>query len=329
MKKDLDFLLELGWAYWKSQVVFAGVELGVFELLKKGDKESAEIAKRLGTDPRATGMLLNALVALKLLYKKANRYQNTPIASQYLIKGAPNYQGDRIHHLHNLWVRWERLQEAIRTGRSVVEETEKEPDPQKVRDFMTSMHNLARMKVKILLKKLGVKPFHRLLDLGGGPGTYAIAIAQKNPNLTAVVYDLAPNLEIAREFIKEAGLEDRVTTQVGNFLEEDLPEEAFDAVLVSNILHIYDPPTNVSILKKCHKALEPEGLIIVHDMVLDKSGCAPLFPTFFSLNMLLGTCSGASYREEEIKEWLSKAGFSRIKTRFLDKDSAIIIGAKL
>src|SRR3989338_3218297 len=121
MKKDLESLLELGWAYWKSQVIFAGVELGVFELLiKEKGTESVEIARRLCTDPRATEMLLNALVGLKLLSKKAERYKNTPIASQYLVKGTPVYQGNRIHHLHNLWQRWERLQEAIRTGRSEI-----------------------------------------------------------------------------------------------------------------------------------------------------------------------------------------------------------------
>ena len=329
MRKDLESLLELGWAYWKSQVIFAGVELGIFELLKKEGKESSEIARRLGTNPRATEMLLNALVGLKLLSKKADRYRNTPIASQYLVKGTPVYQGDRIHHLHNLWQRWERLQEAIRTGRSALDEKEGErPDPKKVRDFMTSMHNYASMKTRDLLKRLDVRAFRRLLDLGGGPGTYAIAIARKNPRLTAVVYDLDHNLEIAREFIKEAHLGARVTTQAGNFLEEDLPEGAFDAILASNVLHIYDPPTNVSILRKCHKALQPGGRVIIHEFVLNKSGTGPPFPAFFSLNMLLGTCSGACYGEAEMKGWLATAGFSRVKTRRLDKDSALIIGVR-
>ncbi len=355
MKKDLEYLLELGWAYWKSQVVFTGVELGIFELLKeggkepadvaagfslrrrtqpkgcgyKGGKESTEIARRLGTDPRAMEMFLNALVSLRLLSKRANRYQNTSVASRYLVRGAAAYQGDRIHHLHNIWPRWEKLQESVRTGRSALEEKEDEkPDPQRVRDFMTAMHNYAQMKAKTLLKRLNVRSFRRLLDLGGGPGTYAIAIARKNPRLTAVVYDLAHNLEIAREFIKGAGLEDRVTTQVGNFLEEELPEEAFDAILVSNVLHIYDPPTNISILKKCRKALQPGGRVVIHDFLLDESGTGPLYPVFFSLNMLLGTCSGACYRGAEMKEWLFTAGFSGIKTRFLDKDSAVIIGIR-
>ncbi len=320
--------MELGWVYWKSQVVFAGVELGIFELLKgcAVGKNPAEIAAKLGLNPRATEMLLNALVSLELLTKKANCYQNSFLTSKYLVKGVPTYQGDRIHHLHNLWQRWEKLQQAIRTGQSVVEE--KEPDPQRVRDFMTSMHNYARLKVKIVLSRLDVRPFRRLLDLGGGPGTYAIAVAQKNPLLTAVVYDLAQNLEIAREFIKEAGLEDRVSTQVGNFLEEDLPKEAFDAVLVSNVLHIYEPTTNISILKKCYDALQRGGYVIVHDFLINDTGTAPLYAVLFSLNMLLGTYRGACYTKAETQKWLSTTGFSRIKTRFLDKNSALIIGEK-
>lgn len=324
--KRVDYLIELGWAYWRSQVIFAGVELGVFDLLAQDGKNPLEIARGLNTNPRATEMLLNALVALKLLKRKGDIYLNTFLASQYLVRGVPFYQADRIRHQHNLWDKWSRLQQAIRTGKSVVED--KETDPEKLLEFMKAMHNNGTVKAQKILRKFNLKPSRRLLDLGAGPGTYSIEFARVNPRLQAVVYDLPDNAEIAKTFIKESGLEGRITTQAGNCLEENLGEGLYDAIFVSNLLHIYAPTTNVEILRKCYRALEPGGKVIIHDFFVNKARTGPLFSTLFSLNMLLGTCEGAAYSKEEFKGWLLEAEFKAIKTITLDRDSALIIGGK-
>lgn len=324
--KKLDHIEELSRAYWKSQVIFAGVELGVFDFLAQGAKSSIEIAMGLRINPRATEMLLNALVALKLLKKRHRRYQNTPITSKYLVKGTPLYQGARIHHMHNLWDRWALLQKAIHSGKSVVEDVK--INQKRLEDFMASMHNGGVMKARLIIKKFSLKGFKRLLDLGGGPGAYSIEFTRAYPELVATIFDLSDNIKIAKRFIKEAGLEGRVLTKVGNCLEVGLGREAYDVVFVSNLIHIYAPQTNVGILKKCHKAIKPGGKVVIHDFLLDSSGTAPPFPVLFSLNMLLGTCEGSSYSEREIKDWLLEAGFKRPKTIRLDRDSALIVGRK-
>lgn len=324
--KTLDHIEELSWAYWKSQVIFAGVELGVFDLLAECTKPPIEAAQELNADPRATEMLLNALVSLGLLKKRNRRFENSPYASEYLVRGKPLYQGTRIHHMHNLWDRWARLQEAVRTGKSVVEDTV--TDPKRLEDFMASMRNSGTMKARLIVKKFSLKPFKNLLDLGGGPGAYSIEFVRAHPGLTATVFDLLDNIKIAKRCIKEAGLKGRVLTKVGNCLEVGLGRERYDVVFVSNLAHIYAPETNIGILKKCCEALEPGGKVIIHDFLLDSSGTGPLFPVLFSLNMLLGTCEGSSYGGGDFAEWLLKAGFKRPKTVRLDKDSGLVIGEK-
>ncbi|MFQ5861847.1 MAG: class I SAM-dependent methyltransferase [Candidatus Brocadiales bacterium] len=324
--KKFDYIEELSWAYWKSQVIFAGVELGVFDLLARGAKSSIEAAQELGTDPRATEMLLNALVSLGLLKKMKRRYENNPITAQYLVKGTPLYQGARIHHMHNLLDRWARLQEAVRTGKSVVEDIG--TDPKRLEDFMGSMYNSGIMKARLIIKKFNLKRFKNLLDLGGGPGAYSIEFVRAYPGLTATVFDLSDNIKIAKRFIKEAGVKGRVLTKVGDCLEVSLGREAYDVVFVSNLLHIYAPKTNTDILKKCYEALEPGGKVVIHDFILDSSGTSPLFPVLFSLNMLLGTCEGSSYSKREIRGWLLEAGFKKPKTVRLNKDSALVIGER-
>src|SRR3989338_252108 len=324
--KMLDHIEELSWAYWKSQVIFAGVELGVFDLLTERSKSSIETAQELGTNPRATEMLLNALVSLGLLKETNGKYENKAYTSEYLVRGRPLYQGERIHHMHNLWDRWARLQEAVRTGKSVVGDTV--TDPKRLEDFMASMHTSGTKKVRLIVKKFSLKPFKNLLDLGGGPGVYSIEFVRANPGLTATVFDLADNIEVAKRCIKEAGLEDRVLTRVGNCLDVGLGHEEYDVVFVSNLVHIYAPETNIGILKKCYEALESGGKVVIHDFLLDSSGAGPLFPALFSLCMLLGTCEGASYGKKDLKTWLLKAGFKRPRAVRLDKDSGLVIGEK-
>ena len=324
--KGLERIEELSWAYWKSQVIFAGVELGVFDLLDTAARSSIEAARELNTDPRATEMLLNAMVSLELLKKTGRRFSNTAPVSEYLVRDKPLYQGARIHHMHNLWDRWARLQEAVRTGKSVVED--KITDPKRLADFMASMQNSGTMKARLIAKKFDLKPFRKLLDVGGGPGAYSIEFARTHPGLTATVFDLADNLKIARRRIKEAGLQGRVLTKVGNCLEVGLGREAYDIIFVSNLVHIYAPDTNVGILQKCHKALVAGGKVVIHEFVLDATGTRPLFPALFSLNMLLGTCEGASYGKEEMKGWLIEAGFRRPKTIRLNRDSGLVTAEK-
>ncbi|MFQ5956380.1 MAG: class I SAM-dependent methyltransferase [Candidatus Brocadiales bacterium] len=325
--KELERIEELSWAYWKSQIIFAGVELGVFDILAQGAKPSIEAAQELRTDPRATEMLLNAMVSLGLLKKNnRGRYSNTPTVSQYLVKGTPLYQGARIHHMHNLWDRWARLQQAVRTGKSVVEDVR--ADPKRLEDFMASMHNSGIMKARLITKKFSLRRFTNLLDLGGGPGAYSIEFVRTHPGLTATVFDLSDNIKIAKRFIKEAGLEGRVRTKVGDCLEVSLGREAYDVVFVSNLVHIYAPKTNIGTLKKCYKALKPGGIVVIHDFILDRSGTGPLFPVLFSLNMLLGTCEGSSYSERELKDWLLEVGFKKSRTVRLNKDSALVVGEK-
>lgn len=324
--KELERIERLSWVYWESQVIFAGIDLGVFDLLSKCPKSSIEVAQELQTDPRATGMLLNAMVSLGLLKKTGRRYGNTPCTNEYLVRDRPLYQGARIHHMHNLWDRWARLQDAVRTGKSVVEDIG--TDKERLEDFMASMHNSGIMKARLIARKFKLKRFKNMLDLGGGPGAYSIEFVRSHPGLTATVFDLADNIEIARRSIKEAGLEDRIHTKVGDCLEVDVGHNEYDVVFVSNLIHIYAPETNAGILKKCHKALQNGGSVVIHEFLLDSSGTGPPFPVLFGLNMLLGTCEGSSYGEEEMKAWLQEAGFGRPKTIRLNKDSGLITAQK-
>ena len=328
--KEVQYIYELSYGYWKSQVLFVAVEMGIFTLIGDKDKSYNIISKELGTNPRATEMILNTLVSLGFLKKVKGSFRNAPISRRYLIKDIPLYQGDRVHHFHNLWEFWSRLDVAVRTGKPTAFENVKEIDvgDHRLRDFLKSMHNIGSIQAEEICRKLRIKEYQKLLDLGGGQGTYAVRFAMENPEMMATVYDLPDVIKITRKFIGESGLQGRVKTQAGNCLEEDFGKERFDIIFVSNLLHIYNPAEIREILKKCWYSLMKKGIVVIQEFTLNLAKTRPTFGTLFRLNMLLGTVGGGMYAGGEIKEWLQMVGFKRVKKMTLSLDSNLIIGHK-
>jgi len=328
--RDIEYLNEISYGYWKAQVLFVAVEMGIFTLIKGVGKSDKVVARKIGTDHRATEMFLNALVSLGLLRKVKEVYKNTAMSSRYLVKDRPLYQGDRIRHFHNMWDYWTRLGVAIKTGKpTAFDDAEKEVDEQRLRVFIKAMHNIGTIQAEEVCRKLHLKKYSSLLDLAGGQGTYAVRFVEKNPEMRAVVFDLPDVIKIAKEHIKKSGMGGKVTTKAGDCLKVSFGKELYYFVFVSNLLHIYEPDENRKILKKCWDSLIENGIVVIQEFVLNRAKTQPIFGTLFSLNMLMGTHKGSSYSEVEMKEWLRDAGFKNIKRFNPGLESGLIIGYKL
>ena len=327
--KDIEYLNEISYSYWKAQVLFVATDMDVFTLIAGNGKSCKVIARRLRTDLRATEMILNALVSLKFLRKIKEIYRNTAISNRYLVKDSPLYQGDRIHHFHNLMDYWSKLSDAVRTGKpTAYDNAEEEVDEKRLREFIRAMHNIGAVQAGEICRKLHLKKYYSLLDLAGGQGTYAVRFAKENPKMKSVVFDLPEVIKITREHIKESGMKGKVATKAGDCLKDSFGKELYDIVFVSNLLHIYRPGENRKILKKCWDSLLKKGIVVVQEFVLNSAKTQPLFGTLFSLNMLMGTHRGSSYSYVEMKEWLKDVGFKNVKRVNLELDSGLIIGHK-
>ena len=327
---DVQYINDISYGYWKAQALFVASELDLFTLIGGRGKSGKVIAKKLGTHLRSTEMLLNALVSLKLLTKSKEIFSNTAVSKRCLSKKSPAYQGDRIQHFHNMWDYWSKLGTAVKSGKpTAYYNAKKGVDKQRLREFISAMHNTATVQAGTIYSKLQLKRYSRLLDLAGGQGTYAVKFAEKNQNLKAVVFDLPDVIKIAKEHIKESGMTGQITTKAGNCLEDSLGKELYDIVLVSHLLHAYDASENQKILKKCWDSLIKDGIVVIQEFILNPSKTMSLFGTLFSLNMLMGTQGGSSYSAVEMKEWLKKAGFKNLKRIDLGMESGLIIGKKV
>ncbi|MFO7558334.1 MAG: methyltransferase [Desulfobacterales bacterium] len=299
-------LLKLSGSYWESCTLHAAVKLDVFSVVSDEHLTSGEIIQKTGGTRRSMETLLNALVAMKLMEKSDNMYSNTEFGERFLSKSSAGYLGHIISHHHHLVESWARLDEAVLEAKPVRSRASFSDD-RKRESFLMGMFNLAMAIAPVLVKQVDLSDRSCLLDLGGGPGTYAIHFCLHNPGLKAVVYDLPATRTFAEKIIRQFDLAGRIDFWDGDFLTKGIEGE-FDVAWLSHILHGEGPDDCLKILKKTVSALKPGGMILIHEFILDNSMDAPLFPALFSLNMLLGTLNGRAYSEEQLFKMLEDAG---------------------
>ena len=321
-------LLSLSGAYWETCALHGAVKLDVFTAMGHKEITALGVAKKIGADPRGVAMLLNALCAMDLIGKKGDNYTNTPMSTTFLCKDSPRYVGFIIMHHHHLVESWSRLDEAVISGKAVRSSISHE-DESRRESFLMGMFNIAMGTAPQLVPTLDLSGKTRLLDLGGGPGTYAIHFCMHNPHLMATVFDLPTTQPFAKKTIEKFNMTHRIDFQAGNFIETPIQGQ-YDVVWLSHILHGDCPSDCDLIVEKAAKALEPEGMMIIHDFILNPGKDGPLFPALFSLNMLLGTQGGQSYSEDEIKEMMTRAGIENIqRTPYIGPmESGLMVGIK-
>ena len=319
-------LLEISGFFWKTCVLHTAVKMDLFTVI--GDKRptAGEIAQKVDGVVNSVEKLLNALAAMELLDKQNETYINTSSGRELLAKDSPRYLGHIIMHHHHLLESWSKLDQAVKSGQP--QRTRSSYSKEEWREsFLMGMFNMAMGLAPQIVPVIDVSNRQHLLDLGGGPGTYAIHFCLNNQNMKATVFDLPTTRPFAEKTIQQFKLADRIDFMDGNYLEDPV-EGRYDVAWLSHILHGEGPENCRMIIQKAVDALEPGGMIIIHDFILNNSMDGPLFPALFSLNMLLGTESGQSYSEEQIQDMLTAVGVRDIRRIAIQSpnDSGIILG---
>jgi SAM-dependent methyltransferase len=322
-------LLSFTGSYWGVCALHTGVKLNVFSQLEDSALDASGVAALIGTDARATGLLLDALTALGLLTKSGVLYELTTFSRTHLVRSAPGYMGHIIMHHHHLMPSWAKLPDAVRSGGPVGVNSSHANDEETRESFLMGMFNLASQLAPLVAAKVDLTGRRRLLDLGGGPGTYAVHFCLQNPDLAATIFDLPTSCAFAEGVVDRFGLSERINFSGGNFDEDDLPG-GFDAVWISHILHSEDEQECLTLLRKAVDALEPGGLLLVQDFLLNDEKDSPLFPALFSLNMLVGTPHGRSYSKGELAAMMTAAGVSGVKVVDfgLPNGAGLLVGVK-
>ncbi|GGO95530.1 class I SAM-dependent methyltransferase [Wenjunlia tyrosinilytica] len=315
-----DDVLTMMQAYKTTSLLRTGVQLGVFEGLAAGPEGAEALAARLGTDPRGMRILLNALVAVRLLDLDGNAFRLVSGAAQCLVPGRPGYLGDMVHVMAGDW-EWEalrRLSEAVRHGGVVVPENAETPGYRYWEDFAEYATAVAAPTAVTMADALD--PWARgrsrldVLDVACGHGYYGFTFAQRHP--AAEVYSLDwPNvLEVTARHAERMGVRARMHALPGDMFEVPLGGP-YDLAMVTNVLHHFSEEKATELLRRTAKALRPGGrLAIVGFVTGGESPAQDPLPHLFSVLMLAWTSNGEVHSAEAYQRILTAGGFTAIQT---------------
>ncbi|ODA42261.1 DUF2284 domain-containing protein [Desulfosporosinus sp. BG] len=332
MKVDTgaQYLEDLATGYWFSEVLFTAVELEVFNLLEPKGLTTAELASVLDMPSSGLGRFLQALCAINLVACDSGSYFNTKLASDYLVIGRPNYQGDSILWRKGLRLGWQDLAGSLKAGGRVnfpAEEEDAKQFSQRIRKYIKAMDNVARTKVEEILPFFqGLDLKGELLDVGTGSGAIASGFLESFPVLSATLLDIGEVLNYTRELLDKQEFGKRVSYLPTNILEPwTVEQERFDLVVLSNIIHAYSEEEIPLILDRAANCLKPEGFLVIHDFFPEHS---PEKAALLDLNMFINTYNGRTFSQAWVREQLAMSKLHTTELIPLETDTAVIFAAK-
>jgi SAM-dependent methyltransferase len=247
-----------------------------------------------------------------LLIKSGGRYRNSRLARRELNKKSPAYRWAYLDLLRNHWDDWSKLTRSVRLGKPV-EDNDDPDEPAYRRRFTWAMHHRSCDVAPKIAAQVNLRGARTLLDLGGGPGTYALAFLKRNPSLRATVCDRAPALKVAKEIAARVPHGKRLSYLPLDFVKQPIPGR-YDVIWFSNVLHIYSPEENRRLFRKMAQALAPGGRLLIQDAFLhDANGLYPQEASLFAVTMLLFTDRGDTYSVRDTTAWLKRAGFAKVQ----------------
>lgn len=299
--------------------VLVAQHLKLFPLLADAPRTTREICEALKIEERPATALLSTCAAAGLIAMSDGKYQLTPLAQDYLIETSPYYFGSFLDMLiaTDSVLTFEALKEAIRTNKSQVYGGDdpfmpKEEALVRVSGFINGMHGHSAGAAFAWPELVDLSSYKTMVDVGGGSGAHSIGAVSRWPNLSAVIFDLPLVCEIAQEYIARAGMQNRVSTHVGDLWNDPLPPA--DINFYADIFHDWPPEKCRLMCAKSFQSVQPGGRILLHEILYNEDKTGSLMAAAYCVAMMLWT-EGQQYTERELAGMLSEAGFVDIDVK--------------
>lgn len=289
-------------------VITLAQELNLFQLLDADPQTIEEAAKNLKISPKIAEAFIAVLAAFGLLERQTNeQFALTKLAKTYMIPDSPFYYTGfcppREWYLDLLRMRL--INDAQPPMPMAVAMTQHKIEV--VQSFIERMHMMVLPAAASLAKHPIFSEISHLLDVGGGSGALAIAIATSNPHIQCQVIDLEPVCKLAQKNIDRYGLQEQIATVALDMFKEEWPQEP-DGILFGNVFHDWDAASCRILAQKAFNTLKTGGHILLHEMPLNNTKDGPLTVACLSAILLMYE-RGKQYTLKEMEDILSAVGF--------------------
>ncbi|MFZ1989333.1 MAG: methyltransferase [Alphaproteobacteria bacterium] len=321
-------LIQMGCAYWTSQMVLVAAELSLADRLAKGPRNADELARELGLNAPAFYRFMRSLAGLGILTQRADGAFALTALGEALKTGASGAARSSILMLTGLvGPAWDRLSDSLKTGTPsfndvfgvpIFEHLAKRPDQAAMfSETMVGFHNLEPPAVAAAYD---FSPFKTIVDVGGATGNMLCNILGRHKAPRGLLFDMPHVVTEAPAFIAERGLRDRISIESGSFFEA-VPK-GHDAYIMSHIIHDWTPEQCGTILGNCRKAIAPNGKLLIVEMVLPE-GDTPHPGKMLDMMMLVGP-GGQERTGKEYEALLAKSGFRMTRIVPTNSDVSVV-----
>lgn len=337
---NFDGLVLIACGHTAFQLLWAGVQLGVFDVLSKNPNLTRdEIAGQIGLKSQPARILMTGLAALKLVRKEGERFRNSPIVEKLLTRNRPDNMIDVLGwQAHIVYPSEVDFVESLKQFKNVgLRHFKGDADniyhrlphnPFIAKVFHDAMSSLSGSANADLAKLPVFQDIRHLVDAGGGDGTNAITLVKAHPHLKVTVFDGAIACEKAKEKVAAAGLSARIDTCAGDFFIDPFPG-GIDAVLFGHMMTIWSPERDTALLRRAYEALPSGGKVLVFNMMGDDDEIGPMSAALGSPYFLTtATGQGMMYSWREHESFLATAGFQQTERHVLPKDHGLLVGVK-
>ncbi|MEH6772103.1 methyltransferase [Maribacter arcticus] len=336
---DPSKIMQVGTGFMATKTLLTAVNMELFTILAKRELTGAEIQSRLGLQPRSLYDFLDALVALGFLrrtgLKEKASYRNAEDTDLFLDKNKQSYIGGMLEMCNNrLYPFWNDLEEGLKTGlpqnetknggKPVFEEVY--ANPKKLREFVGAMGGIQMANFMAFAKQFDFSNYKTLCDVGGSGGFLAAHVTLNNPHMQCSSFDLPPVEPIAKENIKNMGLETKVKVLSGDFFIDDFPKA--DVITMGNILHDWGTEDKKMLIKKAYDALPKGGALVIIENIIDDNRSENAFGLLMSLNMLIETSEGYDFSAADFSILAKEVGFQKVSIITLTGPTSAVIAYK-
>ncbi len=314
--------------FGQSAALMSAVELGIFTAIDGGANSIDAVAAAVDIHPVNAERLLTMLAAMDLVHLDESGFSNADDVARFLVDGSPRYAGAWMLFNKPQWNDWGKLTEHLRAKELKVLGPIGDFTVDDARAYHKATYSIGMGAGRRFVKQVDLTGRKKILDLGGGSGAYCINAAMTYPEITAVVFDLPPVAEVAREFIAENDVQDRVTAMGGDFTQDDFPTGA-DVVIMASNLPMYGPGVIQHVVQKAYGALEPGGEMHLIGETLNDDRVGPIGPAYWGLGQAISETEGVAHSEADCIGYFETAGFRDVAaTPFIEGTLTRIHGIK-
>jgi demethylspheroidene O-methyltransferase len=311
------FDLCAGFVY--SQVLLACVRLDLFGILQASPLDARALALRLSLPEDATDRLLAAAASLRLVEQRSDGRYGLGVLGAALV-GNPGVVAMIEHHA----LLYADLRDPVALLRGERDRTELgrywayagNPDaaalaPEQVADYSRLMADSQPLVTREILAAYPLRRHRRLLDVGGGDGSFVCAVAAAVPTLALQLFDLPAVADRASARFAASGLAQRATAFGGDFRRDALPAGA-DLVTLVRVLFDHPDETVLELLAAVRRTMPADGTLLIAEPMAGTSGAEPMGAAYFGF-YLMAMGRGRSRSPADFEQLLGRAGFTDIR----------------